>query len=607
MRPSSVALLLLGALAGCDRASSPPTAPAPTAEPSAPASAAPSASASAPAPPERVDIAPSAPPATIQTGGEHAVQSAHGLVSSEDRHATEAGVAALAQGGNAIDAAVATAYALAVTHPSAGALGGGGFMIIHLADGRVFALDYREVAPRKATVALNEKQLGEGAHGYLSAAVPGVVAGLEAARERFGSLSREVLLAPAIRLAEEGHAFSPRQALVLAWYWDRIDDPVMRAVLSRGTKKKPVTQGQRLRQSLLGETLERVAEEGRDGFYRGPVAKAIAEAMAANGGLVREEDLAAYEPKWREPLSLRYRGLDLHTMPPPSMGGIALVSMVQHMAANEGWTHDPATAPGTHLFLEAARRAYADRRAIGADPDFVADEAAPLRAKLLDPAYYRSYEPPIDMSTATASSAVTPIQDSPPGSPESPDTTHFSVVDAEGNAVSCTTTLSAAFGSRVMIPKIGVVFSNVMGAFSPDGVNTLAPGKRMSSSMSPTLLAQGGSVVAVFGSPGGDTIPNTVTQVLRHLVDGGATIDEAIDAPRLHHQYKPDRVRFETKKPPSTEVQEALGKLGHELRGSPAPLGAVNGVVVDPESHTAWGFADARKGGLAAGPEKRSP
>jgi len=527
------------------------------------------------------------------------------MVASEDAHATRAGVSVLEAGGNAVDAAIAVAYALSVTHHGAGSLGGGGFMIVHRSDGTSAVIDYREKAPAGATEAKNDKQLKAGAHGYLSAAVPGVVAGLELARETFGSLPRETLVAPASRLAKEGHPYGARQALVLAWYWKKLKDPTLRAVLGRGGK--PVGRGQVLRQKSLAKTLDAIAQKGRAGFYEGEVAEKIAQAMKREGGLVTTADLAAYRAKRREPLAFDYRGYRVLTMPPPSMGGVALYAITQHLAA-QSTTPAVHSADGVHLFIEASRRAYADRRAIGADPDFAdADIIARRRARFFEPSYFTGYTPAITLEKATDSGAVRPLAVTTAGSPESPDTTHFAVVDRDGNAVSCTTTTSAAFGAWVMIPGTGVIMSNVMGAFSPEGVNALEPGKRPASSMSPTIIVRQGQAVAAIGSPGGDTIPNTVAQVLRNLVDGHMTIDAAIEAPRVHHQYKPDRVRVEKKRMLSAAVMAELAKRGHQVQKNPVSLGDANGVTFDPATGMAYGFADTRKGGLAAGPSKKAP
>lgn len=566
--------------------------------PVATASAAPAMSASGQAVVERP-----VPEVKLAVGGKLAASGSAGMVASEDVEATNVGVSVLAAGGNAVDAAIAVAYALAVTHHGAGSLGGGGFMVVHLADGTTHAIDYREKAPAKATVKLNDKQLAAGAHGYLSAPVPGVVAGLELAREKFGSKPRAELIAPAIRLAREGFPYGARQAEVLGWYWKRITDPTFKAVLGRGGG--PIGAGQTLKQTRLAETLEAIRDRGTEGFYQGGVAAKIADAMQKHGGLVTVDDLSAYQAKLREPLSFVYRGFEIFTMPPPSMGGIALLSIMHNLAAMRAHEAEVGSAASYHYFVEAAKRAYADRRSIGADPDMVdMTVVGPRRDKLLDPRYYAERVPQVVASAATPSKAIVPLAKLTPAPKESPETTHFSVVDRHGNAVSCTTTLSAAFGSWTMIPGVGVIFSNAMGAFSLEGVNVLAPHKRMASSMSPAIITASGKAVAVIGSPGGDTIPSTVAQLAYHLIDHGMTIDEAIETGRVHHQYQPDVVRGEKTRPPPAKIIGELTKLGHRVELSPWPLGDANGIVIDADTGTAYGHADTRKGGLASGPKQ---
>ena len=553
------------------------------------------ASAATPPPP------PLEPATRLVPGGARAVRGEHGMVSSIEAHATRVGVDILARGGNAIDAAVAVGYALAVTNPQAGPLGGGGFMLIRLATGEAYAIDYREVAPKAAGPDALAKLERKGWHGYLSAPVPGVVAGLDLARERFGTLPLAELVAPAIKLAKEGHELGPRQAQVLAWHWDAVKkDPTMRAIFGKGDK--PVAAGARLVQKSLAKTLERIARDGDAGFYGGEVAEQIDKAMKARGGFLSRDDLAAYRAVVREPLRFVYRGFEVLTMPPPSMGGIALLSIMRGLESLHAWEAPAGSARSLHLFAEAARRAYADRRAIAADPDFV-DHAVVdrLRDKLLAPAYFGARTPAVDPEKATPSKEVVPIQKVAEPEPESPDTTHFSVVDALGNAVSCTTTLSAAFGAGVAIPGTGVIPSNAMGAFTRTGVNTVAPGKRMASSMTPLILVAAGKTVALLGSPGGDTIPNTVAQVLRNLVDYGMTIDEAIEAPRVHHQWLPDELRVEKARPPPIGVLAELEKMGHKVVRY-ILQGAADDILVDPDTGVAWGHADERQGGLALGP-----
>jgi gamma-glutamyltranspeptidase/glutathione hydrolase len=524
-----------------------------------------------------------------------------GLVTSVEPNATHAGAAVLRAGGNAVDAAVAVAFALAVTHPSAGNVGGGGFMMIRLASGEVHAIDFREAAPASATTRKNQAQLDAGGIGYASAAVPGTVAGLLLARDRFGTRPLAELVAPAIALAKKGHKLGQRQAQVLGWNWKKLErDPAARAVW--GSKKAPHQQGTVVRQPDLAKTLEAIAREGKKGFYEGWVAAAFEKAMKAHGGLITAADLAAYEAKEREPLRFSYRGFEVATMPPPSMGGVAFAEI---MLTLERWRayEAPPGAAALHLFVEAARRSYAERRMVGVDPDFMPPgENRSLLTRLLSGEHLETRQPAVDREHATPSARVVASLDA--AEPESPQTTHFSVVDAAGNAVSLTYTQSAAFGAKVMIPGTGVLLANAMGGFSPGGPNAIAAGKRVASSMTPTLVVQDGKLVLVLGSPGGDTIPNTVAQVFRNVVDRGMTIDEAVEHPRIHHQYLPDRVRYEKNNPPPPGVLAELGQRGHVVHGEIAPMGCANEILVDAQG-VAWGAVDPREGGLAEGLDGR--
>jgi gamma-glutamyltranspeptidase/glutathione hydrolase len=592
-------LLLLAFLGACE-ASAPPPAPLPPAPPP-PAPSAVASAAPAPPPPAKPTYPqppPPDPPIALHGGGPHAVRGDGGLVTSVEANATRAGLAVLRAGGNAVDAAVAVAFALAVTHPSAGNLGGGGFLLVRLSNGEVHALDFRESAPAAATAEKNRAQLDAGGLGYASAAVPGTVAGLVAARDRFGTKPLADLVAPAIELAKKGHALGQRQAQVLAWSWDKLrKDPASRAVWGRG--KAAHKQGTVVRQPELAKTLEAVAREGKKGFYEGPVAAAIDRAMKAHGGLIAAADLAAYEAKWREPLRFGYRGFDVFTMPPPSMGGITFAGIMLSLERRRAHEAPAGSGLALHHFVEAARRAYADRRLAGVDPDFMGPgENRALVARLLSGEHLETRQPVFDPERATPSSSLVAAADLT--DPESPQTTHFSVVDAQGNAVSLTYTLSAAFGSKVTIPGTGVLLANAMGGFSPAGPNGIAPGKRMASSMTPTIVAQGGKLALVLGSPGGDTIPNTVAQVFKNLVDHGMTIDQAVEAPRIHHQYLPDRVRFERGNALPAAVIADLSARGHLVRGETAPLGCAHDILVDP-SGAAWAAVDPREGGKAEG------
>jgi gamma-glutamyltranspeptidase/glutathione hydrolase len=335
------------------------------------------------------------------------------------------------------------------------------------------------------------------------------------------------------------------------------------------------------------------------------VAAAIETAMRAHGGLVTAADLAAYEARVREPLRFAYRGFTVETMPPPSMGGVAFAEIMLSLERERSWEAPVDSGLGQHLFVEAARRAYSERRLVGADPLALGpDGGQALLAKLLGGEHLTTRKPPIDHDHATASSAL--VLGTGEGEHESPETTHFSVVDAQGNAVACTYTQSASFGSKVVIPGTGVLLANAMGGFSPEGPNRVTPGHRMASSMTPTIVSQNGKLALVLGSPGGDTIPNTVAQVLRNVVDGGMTIDEAVEHPRVHHAYLPDRVRTERAIPIPKAVVEDLQKRGHTVQPDGMALGDANEILVDG-SGVAWGAVDPREGGLAEGVEKKAP
>jgi gamma-glutamyltranspeptidase/glutathione hydrolase len=607
---AGVLALISGLLCGCEApvpahqkeaASAPrPSAqppPAPTAPTAPPAPSAPTAPTAEAAPTLPLPPAPD-PPIKLKGGGKRAVRGEAGLVTSVDANATRAGVDVLRRGGNAVDAAVAVAFALAVTQPSAGNIGGGGFMIVRLAGGETHAIDFREMAPAAATVEKNTEQLKAGAVGYLSAAVPGTVAGMSYVAEKFGSKPLAELVAPAVALARKGHRINDRLGLSLTWNWAKLKvDPVTRGIFGDG--KKPLGQGDTLKQPDLARTLEAIGKDGARAFYEGAFAEKMEKAMRANGGLVTAADLKAYKVRPRTPIRFSYRGFTVDTMGPPSMGGVGFAAIMLLLERYRAYEAPVDSGLSLHSFIEASKRVYAQRRRIGADPDFMPPETTSSGlAMLLDGDALQRLSPPMKPDRATPSSEITPV----PGTPaeESPQTTHFSVVDAFGNAVSATVTQSAAFGSKVVIPGTGVLLSNAMGAFSESGVNTLAPGKRMSSSMSPSIVTQNGRLVLVLGSPGGDTIPGTVAQVFRNLVDYGMTIDEAIERGRAHHPWIPDRVRVEKQRSLPKSALEDLVSRGHVIEKGPFALGDAKGILID-EDGIAWGYADSREGGKAEG------
>jgi gamma-glutamyltranspeptidase/glutathione hydrolase len=520
------------------------------------------------------------------------------MVVSVELHATQVGVRMLEMGGNAVDAAVATAYALAVTHPSAGNLGGGGFMLIARRGQPIVSVDFRERAPAATTVSAFLRMLQGGAKGPGASAVPGTVAGLNLAQQRFGLLPLDQVVLPAVELARRGHRIGSRQAEALAHAWhDLARDRAARRVFGTGRERRSV--GDFLVKHDLADTLEANARQGDAGFYSGPTARRIEAAMRKTG-LIRREDLSSYRAVIREPLRFPYHGFEVVTMPPPSSGGLAMAQIVSLLEQLGAERLTPGSADELHLFIEASKRAQARRRYELVDPD--ADPvgmSASVLAERLTPQALLALKPPIDPRRASPAAEVyVPERGLPP---ELPHTTHLSVVDAQGNAVSCTVTLSSGFGARYVVPGTGVVMNNALAAFGGAGRNLPQPGRRMLSSMSPTLvLRNGGEVVAVLGSPGGDTIPSTVAQVLRHLVEHEMSIDQAVEAPRLHHGFTPDEVRVESSRPFDPAVLAELEARGHRIVASSTPMGDANNIVV--VDGVAYGRADSREGGLALGP-----
>jgi gamma-glutamyltranspeptidase/glutathione hydrolase len=590
-----------------------PTVTAPTATSSASAAATSQASATASAEPSAAPSAsaqasgdpyppppPPDPPIQLTGGGKNAAHGNAGLVTTVEENATRIGLDVLKKGGNAIDATVAVAYALAVTHPSAGNLGGGGFMIVRLKSGEVHAVDFREIAPAGVTTEKVLKEIADGAEGYPSPAVPGTVAGMSFVLEKFGTKPLAELIAPSIELAKS-HKLGPRQALSLSWNWGKLKkDPIARGIWGKG--KDPLEAGARVRQPDLAKSLALIAKEGPKAFYEGAIADAIEKAMKKNAGFVTKEDLKAYKPKLRAPLRFSYRGFTVDTMPPPSMGGIAFAEIMLALERLHAEKAAADTGESLHLFVEASRRAYADRRQVGADPDFQSTDLLAQAGAFLSGVHLETRKPRVDRDKATPSAD---LAGTPDAAKESPQTTHFSIVDGEGNAVSCTTTLSAAFGAKVVVPGTGILLANSLGAFSEKGVNTVAQGKRPASSMTPAIVTQGGALKLVLGSPGGDTIPNTVAQVFRNVVDYGMTIDEAAAHARIHHQYLPDQIRVEKLNQPPKTALDDLVKRGHTLKLDAIPIGDANVILVGADG-TFWGYADTREGGKALGFDKKA-
>lgn len=533
-----------------------------------------------------------------QGGGPRAVRAEHGLVTSVEAQATEAGVRVLEAGGNAVDAAVAVGFALAVTHPSAGNLGGGGFLLVGSSELATVAIDFREDSPRSLNRDRFEATLADGGGGPQSVGLPGTVAGLLLAHERFGRLPRASVIQPALVLAREGQRVSPRTALTIAWNWSALArDPAAQAEF--GPRGHPRRQGEQWVRPGLATTLERIARSGVQGFYEGPVADAI---VARLGGSVSIEELRGYRARVREPLRFDYRGFTIETMPPPSAGGVALAVLLRQLEQQLAHHVPPDDPLAPHLFVEASRRAQWERRHRVIAPERF--DPAELERRLTA---WISAEPalphllPIDRARASPSTALTmpggsSLAPGPRSAPEAEHTTHFAVVDRDGLTASCTTTLSDGYGAKLLVPGTGIVLNNSVGSFSLEGENLPEPGRRTVSSMAPTLVRAGPRLVLVLGSPGGDTIPSTIAQVLRNVLDRGMAIDRAIDTPRLHHGWQPDEVRFEAARAPPRDTLDALVAMGHRLSRKRIPMGDANSILLTEEA--AWGCTDLREGGL---------
>lgn len=540
------------------------------------------------------------------------VRARHGMVSTASGPASEAGVEILRKGGNAVDAAVATAFALAVTYPTAGNIGGGGFMIIRMADGRASAVDYRETASANASKTMfldarGEVIAGASKTGHRSVGVPGTVAGMALALEKFGSLPWKDVLAPAVRLAAQGFPVSHAMARSLRSQEKKFGAYAesKRVFLRDG---RYYEEGELLRQPDLAATLRRIAEKGPREFYEGRTAQLLAAEMKAHGGLVTLDDLRAYKAVLREPVRGRYRGYELLSMSPVSSGGFLLLQMLGTLERYDLAALGHDSSAKYHFVIEAMKRGFADRAAYFGDPAFV---KVPL-AGLLSPAYIAARSRSIDPNRATPSEQ---IREGAPPPAESSETTHFSVVDKSGNAVSNTYTLRDGYGSGITVSGAGFLLNNVMDEFAaragapnafgfPAGeANTIAPGKRPVSSQTPTIAARDGKLAFVVGTPGGTTIPNTVLQVVLNLIDHGMNIQEAIDAPRIHHQWLPDLVRYE-RLGMAADVLRALEGRGHKLipPQEAGRIGMAHGIAIEPDTGIRLGASDSRSpDGRAAG------
>ena len=533
------------------------------------------------------------------------VRARHGMLVAQEPLAAQVGLDVLQDGGTAVDAAVATAFALAVTHPTAGNIGGGGFMIVRLASGSPVAYDFREVAPATASP---DMFLVDGSYdaerhhnSHASVGVPGTVAGLHLAWSEQGRLPWPQLIQPAVDLARDGFAISHDLARSLAGVLPRMANyPASIAQFSNAGELYEA--GDILRQPDLSETLQRIADEGRNGFYSGRTAELIEEDMQANGGLITRADLAAYRAIRRDPLRGSYRGYGIISMPPISSGGAALIQMLNMLEGYDLAASGFGSAQTTHIMAEAMRRAYADRARFLGDPAF--NPTMPI-ARLISKPYAAQLRQGIRDDRASAS---TPTSFEWPA--EGQETTHLSVVDAEGRAVSMTYTLEQGYGSKVVVPGAGFLLNNEMGDFNPGpgltteqglvgtAPNLAEPGKRMLSSMTPTVVTRNGELFMLTGSPGGRTIINTVLQTIINVVDFEMNIQEAIDAPRFHHQWLPDQLSYE-RHGLSPDTVALLRARGHIVLERPSQ-GVAQAIRYHSDADVLAGAADRRSPGSTA-------
>jgi gamma-glutamyltranspeptidase/glutathione hydrolase len=536
------------------------------------------------------------------------VTAQNGMVVSTDEYASRIGVEVLRSGGNAVDAAVAVQFALAVVNPEAGNIGGGGFMVLRTAAGETAAVDYREKAPLAATrdmyLDANGNLTDKSVVGHLAAGVPGTVSGMWEAHQRFGSLEWAALVDPAIGLADGFEvkerflgSLGPTMVEALSAY------PASAAQFLPRDGQPPMV-GDTLRQPDLAATLRRVRDQGPDGFYRGETAELIVAEMSRGGGIITREDLEEYQAAWRDPISFTYRDHTVISMPPSSSGGATMAEMAnileRYDVASMPW-HSPEMI---HLYVEAWKRAYADRNHYLADPDFI---DMPLQ-RMTSAEYAAERASTIDAAAATPSAEIGPGMEGPD---EGENTTHFSIVDSDGNAVSVTTTINSWYGSKVTVAGAGFVLNNEMDDFAAKpgtpnqfGLvqgenNAVGPGKRMLSAMTPSIvLGPTGELRMVTGTPGGSTIITTVFQTISNVLDYGMNVVQAVNAPRVHHQHLPDQIYFESGGLDLATV-EALEALGHRVVERGDVSGDVQAILMEGGMITAW--SDPRRGGAAIG------
>ena len=532
--------------------------------------------------------------------------SKNAMVVSAREEASKIGLEILKQGGNAFDAMVATELALAVAYPFAGNLGGGGFMVYRKNDGSIGALDYREKAPIAAKRDMYLDSLGnvvpgKSIYGGLSIGVPGTIAGVFETHKAFGSLPIKEIIAPIIELAETGVVVTKKQALRLEKYREAI----LRETGEQTHFYNQCVEGDTLRYQALAETLKQISKDGLGGFYEGPVADKLVGFIQDKGGIITKNDLLSYNAAWRQPVVFNYKDLKLISMSPPSSGGVTLYQMFKMMEPYKLSDYGHNSQKYVQLFTEAARRAYADRNYFLGDPDFV---DIPLDV-LLTKSYVENRMDNFSFDKATSSSDIGHGQIK---IMESQETTHYSIVDKEGNAVSVTTTLNGAYGSKIYCDELGFFLNNEMDDFSAKPgapnmfgltgaeANSIAPGKRMLSSMTPTIVEKDDQLYMVVGSPGGSTIITAVAQTIMNVYEFDLSMQEAVNAPRLHHQWKPDYIIFETEGF-SEDLKEGLKSVGYKINTDPTPiLGKVDAIKVLADGSLEGG-ADKRGDDTAVG------
>jgi gamma-glutamyltranspeptidase/glutathione hydrolase len=547
--------------------------------------------------------------AFLQSASKEAVRGKRGMVVSADEFASRVGIEILKKGGNAVDAAVAVGFTLAVTFPQAGNIGGGGFMVIRMADGRTTTIDFREKAPSAARrdMYLDEQgnfQPTRSQVGHLSAGVPGSVAGLLYALEHFGTRKREHVLQPAIDFAERGFPVSYRLADALKADLQNLSlFPATRKIFTKNGE--PFEEGDLLVQKDLAETLKRIKKQGRDGFYKGKTADLIVREMKRGGGLITHDDLESYQAVERPPVRGFYRGYEIISMGPPSSGGVALIQLLNLLEPFDVRSMGFASSRSVSLMVEAMKLVYADRAAFLGDSDFY---PVPVQ-KLISKEYARERRKLLDTTRAVPSSQIShgviPL-------PEGSETTHYCVVDRWGNAVSVTTTINSWFGSMVVVEGAGFLLNNEMDDFSAKpGVpnqygllggeaNSIQPGKRMLSAMTPTIVVKDDHPFLITGTPGGSTIITTVLQVITNIIDHGMRLQEAIDAPRIHHQWYPDTLLYE-KFGLAHDALENLRARGYHLKQREGYQGRAEGILIDRQKGLYFGATDPRGYGAAIG------